>query len=142
MACSTRVCAMTEPARPSLNLRSPQSAALAVAGEVAGRSLWHDARRRLLANRAAVISLVVLGVVALASIIGPHFVPWDYDQLDWDHVEAMPPNFALKHYFGTDSVGRDLLARTLFGGRISLMVGLLATAVALLIGVSVGAISG
>jgi oligopeptide transport system permease protein len=126
----------------SFNLRSPQGDALEAAADIAGRSLWQDARRRLFANRAAVVSLIVLGVIAAAALIGPPLLPWTYDQLDWDHVEAMPPNVALGHYFGTDTIGRDLLARTLFGGRISLLVGLLATAVALLLGVSVGAIAG
>ena len=126
----------------NLNLASPHGAALDVAAEVQGRSLWQDAWRRLMANRAAVASLVVLVGIALLSVLGPYFLPWTYDQIDWDHVEPMPPSLAFGHYFGTDSVGRDLLARTLVGGRISLTVGLLATAVALLIGVAVGAIAG
>src|SRR4051812_20403427 len=107
-----------------------------------GRSLWQDARRRLFDNHAAVASLVILAVVAVASVFGPMFVPWAYDQIDWDRMQALPPDFATHHYFGTDSVGRDLLARTFFGGRVSLTVGLLATAVALSIGVTVGAIAG
>ena len=93
-------------------------------------------------NRAALASLIILGFIAFVSIFGPYALSWSYDQIDWDHVEAVPPSLALKHYLGTDSVGRDLLARTLFGGRVSLTVGLLATSVALLIGVSVGAIAG
>jgi len=107
-----------------------------------GRSLWQDARRRLFANRAAVVSVVVLAVIAVASIVGPMLLPWTYDQIDWEHMEVMPPDLATRHYLGTDSVGRDLLARTLFGGRISLLVGLLATAVALVIGVGVGTVAG
>lgn len=109
---------------------------------IEGRSLWQDAWRRLLRNRAALASLIILGLIALVSIFGPYALSWSYDQIDWDHVEAVPPSLALKHYLGTDSVGRDLLARTLFGGRVSLTVGLLATGVALLIGVTVGAVSG
>jgi oligopeptide transport system permease protein len=130
---------MTETA---LNIASPHPGALDEAPIVQGRSLWHDAWRRLLRNRAAVASLVILVVIALASIFGPYALPWTYDQIDWDHVEALKPTFALGHYLGTDSVGRDLLARTLFGGRISLTVGLLATTVALVIGISVGALAG
>ena len=129
-----------------VNLTSPHAATLAAAGELAagaaGRSLWQDAWQRLLANRAAVAGMIILAVIALASIIGPYLLPWSYDQIDWDHVEALPPDLATRHYFGTDSLGRDLLARTLFGGRISLTVGLLATAVALIIGVTVGALAG
>jgi oligopeptide transport system permease protein len=107
-----------------------------------GRSLWQDAWLRLRANRAAVASLIILGLIAVLSLVGPYFLPWSYDAIDFEHVEAMSPNFALGHYLGTDSVGRDLLARTLIGGRISLMVGLLASAVALVIGITVGAIAG
>jgi oligopeptide transport system permease protein len=125
-----------------VNLSSPHGEALHSAAEVEGRSLWQDAWRRLLANRAAVVSLVVLCLIAVASAVGPFFLPWTYDQIDWDHVEALPPDFAAGHYFGTDSIGRDLLARTLFGGRVSLTVGILATFVALSIGVTVGAVAG
>jgi len=126
----------------SLNLSSAHGAALASAGEVEGRSLWQDAWRRLTANRAALASMIVLGVTAFACLALPYALPWPYDAIDWDHVEALPPNFELGHYLGTDSVGRDLLARTLVGGRISLMVGILATLVALFIGVTVGAVAG
>ena len=113
-----------------------------ISDSIEGRSLWQDAWRRLLRNKAAVASLVILGLIAFLSLFGPYALAWSYDQIDWDHVEAVPPSLALKHYLGTDSVGRDLLARTLFGGRVSLTVGLLATSVALLIGVTVGAVAG
>ncbi len=123
-------------------MTSAHAAALDTAGEVEGRSLWQDAWRRLKRNRAALASMIVLGVIAAVCLIGPYTLPWPYDAIDWDHVEAMPPNPALGHYLGTDSVGRDLLARTLVGGRVSLMVGVLATTVALFIGVTVGAVAG
>jgi len=126
----------------SLNLTSLHGDALNVAGEVEGRSLWQDAWRRLTKNRAAVASMFILAAIALACLLVPYALPWSYDAIDWDHVEAMPPNVELGHYLGTDSVGRDLLARTLVGGRVSLMVGLLATFVALFIGVAVGAVAG
>jgi len=123
----------------NVNLVTP---AIPVPDAIEGRSLWQDAWRRLLRNRAALASLIILGVIAFLSFFGPYALAWSYDQIDWDHVEAVPPSLALKHYLGTDSVGRDLLARTLFGGRVSLTVGLLATGVALFIGVTVGAVSG
>lgn len=126
----------------SLNLASAHGAALNAAGEVEGRSLWQDAWRRLRANKAALVSIVILGIIAVFCIALPYALPWSYDAIDWDHVEAMPPDPALGHYLGTDTVGRDLLARTLVGGRISLMVGVLATLVALFIGVTVGAVAG
>jgi oligopeptide transport system permease protein len=126
----------------SVNISSPHAAALVAAGEVEGRSLWQDAWRRLFANKAAVVSLVILAVIAVLCIAGPSALPWSYDEIDWDHVEGIGPDMASGHYLGTDSVGRDLLSRTLFGGRISITVGLLATSVALVIGVAVGATAG
>jgi oligopeptide transport system permease protein len=123
-------------------MTSAHASALEAAGEVEGRSLWQDAWRRLKRNRAALASMIILGIIAAVCLIGPYTLPWPYDAIDWDHVEAMPPNMELGHYLGTDSVGRDLLARTLVGGRVSLMVGVLATMVALFIGVTVGAIAG
>lgn len=126
----------------SVNLASPHADALTDAGAIEGRSLWHDAWRRLFANKAAVTSLVILAVMAVLCFLGPTLLPWSYDAIDWDHVEGIGPDMESGHYLGTDSVGRDLLARTLFGGRISMTVGLLATSVALLIGVTVGAVAG
>ncbi|MCB2108242.1 MAG: ABC transporter permease subunit, partial [Rhodobacteraceae bacterium] len=111
-------------------------------GSVQGRSLWQDAGRRLRANRAASASFVILLIIAVISIAGPYLLPWTYAEIDWDHVEGIGPDPASGHYLGTDSVGRDLLARVLVGGRISLAVGMLATGVALVIGVTVGAVAG
>ena len=70
-----------------------------------------------------------------------HISPWELDEVDWDNF-GTPPSFAGHHYFGTDANGRDLFVRTLYGGRISLMVGLLATAVSFIIGILYGAIAG
>jgi oligopeptide transport system permease protein len=106
-----------------------------------GRSLWSDAWRRLLRNRAAVVSLIVLGAIATACIAGPWLLPHPFDEVYWDAISA-PPDFANGFYFGTDENGRDLLVRTLHGGRVSLSVGLVATLVSLLIGVLWGAIAG
>ena len=111
------------------------------AEEFKGRSLWVDAWRRLLHNRAAVVSVVLLAIVAFASVFAPLFSPFAYDDVSWDAVSA-PPNFASGHYFGTDDNGRDLFVRTMYGGRVSLTVGLVATFVSLVIGVTWGAIAG
>jgi oligopeptide transport system permease protein len=187
----------------------------------AGRSLWADARRRLLANRAAVASMALLAAIALACVAGPWLSPHGYDQVYRDYVkvparlapypspEAVGPALenalrrarveiedwrvaegrlrvtltaereidprltryldradlfegaavveraddgrrlvmeaAIRQHvfaFGTDANGRDLLTRTLIAGRISLMIGLLATGVALVIGVAYGAVAG
>ncbi|MCB9946309.1 MAG: ABC transporter permease subunit [Rhodospirillaceae bacterium] len=188
---------------------------------IQGRSLWADARRRLLANRAAVVSMVILAVVALMALLGPWLSPHHYDQVYRSYIrvapsfqpyphgdavtamvdralrrsggtveeltvdgdtmrlvltgeEALDPRIVrsidrsgdfrgaevvetsedgrrmvieatLERYtflFGTDSNGRDLMTRVLYGGRISLMIGLLATFVSLVIGVTYGATAG
>ncbi len=115
--------------------------ALGAAVEVEGRSLWQDARRRLFRNQAAVVSMVVLAIIATLALVGPWLSAYAYDEVFWDQIQ-MPPDLATGHWFGTDGNGRDLFVRTLYGGRVSLMVGLLATAVSLVIGVSFGAIAG
>lgn len=110
--------------------------------EVKGRSLWQDARRRLLHNKAAVASMILLSIIVVLAIVAPALSPWAYDEPDWGYDFPGPPNFELQHWFGTDGNGRDLFVRTLYGARISLMVGVLATTVSLLIGVTYGATSG
>lgn len=106
-----------------------------------GRSLLQNALTRLLANKAAMVSLIVLSLMVLAAFIGPYFIPFNYQDPDWAAFRA-PPSLSSGHYFGTDQNGRDLLARTLYGTRVSLIVALVATIVAIFIGVSFGAIAG
>jgi len=102
-------------------------------------SLGKDAWLRLRANRMAMISLFILMGIILVSLIGPAISPYAYDQQNLDRVFEGPGK---DHVFGTDNLGRDLFARTTYGGRISLAVGLLATLVSLVIGVSYGMFSG
>lgn len=105
----------------------------------AGQSLWADARATLVRNRAAMTAAVLLGCMALAVVAGPWLLPWEHDRPNWDAIAAAP---GAGHWFGTDSLGRDLLARTLQGGRISLLVGLVSTLVSLGIGIAWGATAG
>ncbi|MEL6448486.1 MAG: ABC transporter permease subunit [Pseudomonadota bacterium] len=84
---------------------------------------------------------VVLGVIVLGVIVGPWLSPHEYYAMDLDFREQ-PPQFAGQHWFGTDDLGRDLFVRTMQGGRISLMVGLVATIVSLVFGVVWGATAG
>ena len=97
--------------------------------------------KRLWQQPAAAVSLVVLGLIALLCLAGPWLAPHPADALDLAQV-AVPPSLDSGHWFGTDNVGRDLFARTLEGGRVSLLVGLLATLVSVLIGTAWGAIAG
>ena len=110
------------------------------AAAVKGRSLWDDARRRLLRNKAAVAAMIVLGLLVLAALVGPYLTPYPFDQINKDDVWAPP--LAAGHLLGADSLGRDLLARTLIGLRVSLAIGVVATFVSLVIGVSWGAAAG
>src|SRR5581483_2050313 len=117
---------------------------------VKGRSLWVDARRRLLRNRAAMASIVLLAIVALMAVVAPWLSRYGYDDQDYAVISCAPDWWPLEaackaggtHWFGTDAVGRDLFVRVLYGARVSLAVGLIATAVSLLIGVLYGAIAG
>lgn len=102
-------------------------------------SLWRDAWRRLRANRLAMAGLAVLAFVAVAVVVGPWFSAQTYAGQDTALGAAGPSS---GHWLGTDPLGRDLLIRLLQGGRVSLLVGLSATAVSLLIGVIYGAASG
>jgi oligopeptide transport system permease protein len=106
-----------------------------------GRSLWSDARRRFLRNRAAIVSLGVLALICLACVVGPWVLPHAFDSADWESMSA-PPSFANSHFWGTDDAGRDLLVRCLIGGRISLTVGLLATLSSVTLGIVWGATAG
>ena len=105
----------------------------------AGASL--GAGRHLRRNRAALTAAAIVLLIALLALIGPAVSPHSFDGLDWNHIAA-PPQLANAHWLGTDRLGRDLFVRTLHGVRISLAIGVLATAVSLLIGVTWGAVAG
>ena len=106
-----------------------------------GRSLWSDAWQVLRRNRAAMTALIILLSMMVMVIIAPFLSPYSFDYTDWDRI-SVAPSIAEGHPFGTDALGRDLFVRTLYGGRISLMVGFVATLVSLVIGISYGAIAG
>ena len=108
--------------------------------EEQGSSLWKDAFLRLSRNRAAMFSLLALALIAAACFLGP-LLPWlpHPNVQDLSRIAESP---SWGHWFGTDQLGRDLLARVLYGGRISLLVGVVATGVSLVIGVAYGLVSG
>ncbi len=112
-----------------------------VQGPVEGRSLWDDALARLRRNRAAMVSLGILGVITLLAIFGPALSPYTLADPDWSAINKAP-SLADGHIFGTDGTGRDIFVRTLWGARVSLSIGLVATAVSLVIGVLYGATAG
>jgi oligopeptide transport system permease protein len=112
-----------------------------IQAEAAGRSLWSDARRRFMRNKAAVFSLVLLLLIATACVVGPWVLPHAFDSTDWDAM-SVPPGLKNSHFWGTDEAGRDLLVRCMVGGRISLTVGLLATLASVTLGIVWGATAG
>jgi oligopeptide transport system permease protein len=116
-----------------------------VAGDAAtplpGRSLWVDAWAKLTRNRAAMVGVWIIAAMALFVIVGPWFSRYAFDFTDFAHT-SIGPSASTGHYFGTDTLGRDLFVRTLYGGRMSLLVGIVATAVSLVIGVTYGAVAG
>jgi oligopeptide transport system permease protein len=116
----------------------------------AGRSLWADARARLFRNRAAVASMIVLAAITLMAAFAPYLSRYAYDAIDYNLVTCAPSWWPMDapcragaaHWFGTDAVGRDLFVRVLYGARVSLAVGVVATLVSLVIGVLYGATAG
>ena len=122
--------------------------------QVVGTSLWKDAWRRLKRNRLAVFGMAVVTLVVFASLIGPPIIrsltgyTYDFIPSDPALLASLPPftapdgSFSWTHPMGTDNAGRDMLARVLLGGRISLMVGIISTLVSLIIGIAYGATAG
>jgi oligopeptide transport system permease protein len=109
--------------------------------EVKGRSLWANARQRFLKNKAAVVGLIVLVLVAATCFGAPYLGLRAQNNINWDMIQSAP-DFAQGYFFGTDSNGRDLFVRTLYGGQVSLTVGIVSTMVSLVIGTLYGATAG
>ncbi|MEZ5778737.1 MAG: ABC transporter permease subunit [Paracoccaceae bacterium] len=116
------------------------------AAEVKGRSPWVDARRRFLRNKAAVAGLVTLGIITMLALFGDALAVWSNEEIDFtvmgQAAQLGGPSLSNGHYFGTDDLGRDLFSRTLQGTRISLMVGIVGSVIAVVVGTLYGAISG
>ncbi len=114
--------------------------------EVQGRSLWKDARQRFIRNKAAVAGLVALILITLFAFFGGFLAQWSAEEINWSIMgnvaQAGGPSIANGHYFGVDELGRDLYARTVQGTRISLLVGFVGAAIAVIVGTLYGAIAG
>jgi len=110
---------------------------------IKGVSLWQDAWKRLRKNKVAVLGGVLLAIIILLSLIGPWLV-FEYNGFSFETQDLgnRLANPSRTHLFGTDTLGRDLLARVLYGTRISLMVGLVSTLISLLIGIAYGSVAG
>jgi oligopeptide transport system permease protein len=104
-------------------------------------SLADQALRRLRSNPAAILALAAVSSIVILALLGPLLNSNSVEALDWQHTAARP-GMQGAHWFGTDRLGRDLFARTLAGTRVSLAIGLVASAISLIIGVSYGAVAG
>jgi len=112
-----------------------------VEGSISAGGFWWQAGWRLRRKPRALIAGAVLLVVVLVAMLGPHLTAVRYDALDWNAL-AVPPQWSDGHWFGTDRLGRDLFVRTMVGVRISFLIGVLASAVSLVIGVLWGMVAG
>tara|TARA_B110001450_G_scaffold88271_1_gene83922 strand:+ start:588 stop:1478 length:891 start_codon:yes stop_codon:yes gene_type:complete len=104
-----------------------------------GSSLWQDAWIKLSKNYLALLGLAVLVLLVVISLLTPWIAPYSYSAQNLDLGATAP---SLQHWLGTDVFGRDMLTRIMYGGRVSLMVGFVATGVALVIGILWGAVAG
>jgi peptide/nickel transport system permease protein len=134
---------MTEP--PSIRLAIETKAAPATEDDLRVEGLPAAGRRprvlrRLLRHRLALAGSAVLMLVVLVSLFAPVLAPYPPQHIDLTQLAAPPPSAA--HWLGTTDVGQDVLSRLLFGGRLSLLIGVLAAVISLLIGVAVGAVAG
>lgn len=104
-----------------------------------GTSLWQDAWIKLSKNYLALFGLAIIGLLCVVSLLTPWIAPYGYEQQNLLLGATSP---SAEHWLGTDIFGRDMLTRIMYGGRVSLTVGFIATAVALVIGVLWGAVAG
>ncbi|MFT5705764.1 MAG: oligopeptide transport system permease protein [Oceanospirillaceae bacterium] len=113
---------------------------------IKGRSQWQDAMARFRRNKAALASVYVLLAMVITAFLGPLLNEWDYETIDWaltgNATEMGAPSLSNGHFFGTDDLGRDMYSRVMQGTQISLMVGMIGTIVAVVVGVLYGAVAG
>lgn len=102
-------------------------------------SLWRDAWHRLRRNRLAVFGLVIVVVLAFTAAFGPYLTPYDFLSQDLDARNLAP---SMSHLFGTDDLGRDVFSRVIYGTRTAFLVAVVVTFIAVLIGVTLGAMAG
>ncbi|WP_050386011.1 ABC transporter permease [Bradyrhizobium pachyrhizi] len=116
-------------------LTTAASLAVAETLESPARRAW----RRLIRRKGAVIGLAVIAIFILLAVFAPLIVPYDPIATSWSLVRKAP---SAQHWFGTDELGRDVLARVVFGARASLLAGVISVGIALAIGVPLGLVAG
>jgi peptide/nickel transport system permease protein len=105
----------------------------------ASRGLWGEAARRFLNHRLATLGLIMLAIIVLACVLAPLIAHYGPNEIDLRGRNQPPGGM---HWLGTDGTGRDIFARILYGGRISLTVGFVAVAISAAIGIFIGAVAG
>ena len=131
----------------SLQPKTAEMPAIGVAtGGIKGRSLWADARNRFMQNKAAMTSVLVLFLIVMFAFFGDFLTEYDNETMDFNvlgNVEKVGrPSLSTGHYFGFDDSARDLFARVVQGSRISLAVGVIGAAIAVLAGTLYGTVAG
>jgi ABC-type dipeptide/oligopeptide/nickel transport system permease subunit len=124
---------------PSTGLEASEPGGSDLTNVALARPLRKDVWRRFKRNRLAMVGLVILVVLVLTAVFAPLIAPDSITQRDSGHFREGP---SARHYFGTDTIGRDVFSRVVFGARVSLKIGILATTIALVIGLFFGAVSG
>ncbi|ADF37567.1 MULTISPECIES: oligopeptide ABC transporter permease [Priestia] len=114
--------------QPEVNMKAPKNL-----------SPWAIARKKFVKNKLAMISLAFMIVITLLAIFAPLLTKADITRIDYMAMNAAPSS---EHWFGTDTNGRDVFARTLYGGRTSLLIGVACTTLVILIGTLIGSIAG
>lgn len=114
--------------QPEVNIKAPKNL-----------SPWAIARKKFVKNKLAMISLAFIIVITLLAIFAPLLTKADITRIDYMAMNAAPSS---EHWFGTDTNGRDVFARTLYGGRTSLLIGVACTTLVILIGTLIGSIAG
>ncbi len=103
------------------------------------RTLWQDARRRMLQNRLSVLGLVILAVFTVAAVIGPYIAPYDFLAQDMSRQLQGP---SMQNWLGTDALGRDIFSRLLFGARTAALVAIVTTVISVFLGIAIGTTAG
>lgn len=135
---------------PELLLQEQEKLGIPLVGGVSGvvpgtgadipaLTLWGDVWRRLRRNKLAIIGSAIIIVLIMVAILAPLIAPFPYDKQNLDISQNSP---SLKHWFGTDLLGRDYFSRVIYGARVSVIIGLLTLAIILAIAVPLGAAAG
>ena len=124
---------------PSTELEAAEPGATDIADLAAARPLRKDVWRRFRRNKLAVVGLVMILLLMFVAIFAPAIAPYEIDERDSGNFRSPPSS---EHWFGTDTIGQDVFSRVVFGARVSLRIGIIATAISLVIGLTLGAVAG